>query len=297
MRLITGTTEFETTEATAISLGKFDGLHMGHQLLVNRILKKKEEGLKALIFTFDFGDRPMLLLPEERRALLKKWGVDCLIECPFVESLAHMEAEDFVREILVKRLHVKYLAVGTDFHFGHNRKGSYQLLEAMQEECGFEVEVVEKACYDGEEISSTRIRRELEQGHMELVNQLLGYNFSVTGEVLHGRQIGRTLGLPTTNLLPGPGKLLPPNGVYATRTRIADEIFEGITNIGLKPTVGAEPRRGVETFLFDLDRNLYGDVITVNFYGFERPERKFESLEALKARIEQDVIWGREYFR
>lgn len=297
MRLITGTTEFETTEATAISLGKFDGLHMGHQLLVNRILKKKEEGLKALIFTFDFGDRPMLLLPEERRALLKKWGVDCLIECPFVESLAHMEAEDFVREILVKRLHAKYLAVGTDFHFGHNRKGSYQLLEAMQEECGFEVEVVEKACYDGEEISSTRIRRELEQGHMELVNQLLGYNFSVTGEVLHGRQIGRTLGLPTTNLLPGPGKLLPPNGVYATRTRIADEIFEGITNIGHKPTVGAEPRRGVETFLFDLDRNLYGDVITVNFYGFERPERKFESLEALKARIEQDVIWGREYFR
>ena len=297
MRLITGTTEFETTEATAISLGKFDGLHMGHQLLVNRILKKKEEGLKALIFTFDFGDRPMLLLPEERRALLKKWGVDCLIECPFVESLAHMEAEDFVREILVKRLHVKYLAVGTDFHFGHNRKGSYQLLEAMQEECGFEVEVVEKACYDGEEISSTRIRRELEQGHMELVNQLLGYNFSVTGEVLHGRQIGRTLGLPTTNLLPGPRKLLPPNGVYATRTRIADEIFEGITNIGHKPTVGAEPRRGVETFLFDLDRNLYGDVITVNFYGFERPERKFESLEALKARIEQDVIWGREYFR
>lgn len=297
MRLITGTTEFETTEATAISLGKFDGLHMGHQLLVNRILKKKEEGLKALIFTFDFGDRPMLLLPEERRALLKKWGVDYLIECPFVESLAHMEAEDFVREILVKRLHAKYLAVGTDFHFGHNRKGSYQLLEAMQEECGFEVEVVEKACYDGEEISSTRIRRELEQGHMELVNQLLGYNFSVTGEVLHGRQIGRTLGLPTTNLLPGPGKLLPPNGVYATRTRIADEIFEGITNIGHKPTVGAEPRRGVETFLFDLDRNLYGDVITVNFYGFERPERKFESLEALKARIEQDVLWGREYFR
>ena len=156
---------------------------------------------------------------------------------------------------------------------------------------------MEKACYDGEEISSTRIRRELEQGHMELVNQLLGYNFSVTGEVLHGRQIGRTLGLPTTNLLPGPGKLLPPNGVYATRTRIADEIFEGITNIGHKPTVGAEPRRGVETFLFDLDRNLYGDIITVNFYGFERPERKFESLEALKARIEQDVLWGREYFR
>ena len=296
MRLITGTTEFETTEPTAISLGKFDGLHMGHQLLVNRILQKKKEGLQSLIFTFDFGDRPQLLLPEERRALLKKWGVDSLVECPLIEAVAHMEAEDFVREILVKRLHVKYLAVGTDFHFGHNRKGSYRLLEAMQAECGFQVEVVEKACYAGEEISSTRIRRELERGNMELVNQLLGYNFSVTGEVLHGRQIGRTLGLPTTNLLPEKQKLLPPNGVYATRTRIADETFPGITNIGHKPTVGAEKRRGVETFLFDLDRNLYGERITVNFYGFERPERKFDSLEALKERIEQDVVWGREYF-
>ncbi len=296
MRVITGTTEFESTEATAISLGKFDGLHIGHQLLVNRILQKKKEGLKALIFTFDFGDRPMLLLPQERRALLKRWGVDELIECPFVESLIHMEAEDFVREILVKRLHVRYLAVGTDFRFGHNRKGSYQLLEAMQKECGFEVEVVEKACYAGEEISSTRIRRELEQGHMELVNQLLGYTFSVTGEVLHGRQIGRTLGLPTTNLLPETRKLLPPNGVYATRTHIAGEIFEGITNIGYKPTVGVEERKGVETYLFDLDRNLYGDIITVQFYGYERPEHKFDSLEALKARIEQDVAWGRQYF-
>ncbi len=296
MECITGTTEFEIADETAISLGKFDGLHIGHQLLVERILKKKDEGLKSLIFTFDFGERPALLLPEERRELLKKWGVDYLIECPFTETVSHMEAEAFVREILVKRLHVKYLAVGTDFRFGYNRMGSYRLLQEMQEECGFQVEVVEKACYDGEEISSTRIRRELEQGHMELVNQLLGYTFSVTGEVLHGRRIGRTLGLPTTNLLPEKRKLLPPNGVYATRTRIASERFEGITNIGYKPTVGAEKQKGVETFLFDLDRNLYGEILTVYFYGFERPEQKFESLDILKERIEQDVLWGRKYF-
>ncbi len=296
MECITGTTEFEIADETAISLGKFDGLHIGHQLLVDRILKKKDEGLKSLIFTFDFGERPALLLPEERRELLKKWGVDYLIECPFTEAVSHMEAEAFVREILVKRLHVKYLAVGTDFRFGYNRMGSYRLLQEMQEECGFQVEVVEKACYDGEEISSTRIRRELEQGHMELVNQLLGYTFSVTGEVLHGRRIGRTLGLPTTNLLPEKRKLLPPNGVYATRTRIASERFEGITNIGYKPTVGAEEQKGVETFLFDLDRNLYGEILTVYFYGFERPEQKFESLDILKERIEQDVLWGRKYF-
>ena len=296
MKIIEGTTEFQIEEQTAVSLGKFDGLHLGHQLLVERILKKKKEGLKSLIFTFDFGDRPVLLLPQEREELLRRRGVDYLLECPFVEEISHMEAEDFVKEILVRRLHARYLAVGTDFHFGHHRKGDYRLLKRMGAEYGFEVEVVEKACWQGEEISSSRIRRELEQGNMELVGQLLGYAYSVTGEVLHGRKIGRTLGLPTINLLPEERKLLPPNGVYATRTVIAGEIFEGITNIGYKPTVGGETRRGVETYLFDLDRDLYGEILTVRFYGFERPEKKFASLEELKNRIEQDVEWGRMYF-
>lgn len=296
MRIIEGTTEFQVQEETAISIGKFDGLHQGHQLLVERIVKKKQEGLKALIFTFDFGDRPVLLLPEERREMLRKWGVDYLLECPFVESISHMEAEEFVRKILVERLHVRYLAVGTDFRFGCQRRGDYRLLQRLSAECGYEVEVVEKACWQGEEISSSRIRRELEQGRMELVNQLLGYAYSVTGEVLHGRKIGRTLGMPTTNIVPSERKLLPPNGVYATRTVIAGELFEGITNIGYKPTVGAEPRKGVETYLFDLDRNLYGETLTVRFYGHERPERKFDSLEELKKRIGQDVEWGRTYF-
>ena len=296
MRIIEGTTEFQVQEETAISIGKFDGLHQGHQLLVERIVKKKQEGLKALIFTFDFGDRPVLLLPEERREMLRKWGVDYLLECPFVESISHMEAEEFVRKILVERLHVRYLAVGTDFRFGCQRRGDYRLLQRLSAECGYEVEVVEKACWQGEEISSSRIRRELEQGRMELVNQLLGYAYSVTGEVLHGRKIGRTLGMPTTNIVPSERKLLPPNGVYATRTVIAGELFEGITNIGYKPTVGAEPRKGVETYLFDLDRNLYGEILTVRFYGYERPERKFDSLEELKKRIGQDVEWGRTYF-
>ena len=296
MRIIEGTTEFQVQEETAISIGKFDGLHQGHQLLVERIVKKKQEGLKALIFTFDFGDRPVLLLPEERREMLRKWGVDYLLECPFVESISHMEAEEFVRKILVERLHVRYLAVGTDFRFGCQRRGDYRLLQRLSAECGYEVEVVEKACWQGEEISSSRIRRELEQGRMELVNQFLGYAYSVTGEVLHGRKIGRTLGMPTTNIVPSERKLLPPNGVYATRTVIAGELFEGITNIGYKPTVGAEPRKGVETYLFDLDRNLYGEILTVRFYGYERPERKFDSLEELKKRIGQDVEWGRTYF-
>lgn len=296
MEIFKNTTEFQIEEPTAISLGKFDGLHQGHQLLVDRVLKKKKEGLASLIFTFDFGERPVLTLKEERRELLRREHVDYLVECPFVPALSHMEPEDFVQEVLKKRLHAKYLAVGTDFRFGYQRKGDYHLLQEMSESCGFQVEVVDKACWRGREISSTFIREELEQGHMELVNQLLGYAYSVTGEVLHGRQIGRTLGMPTTNLLPKEQKLLPPNGVYATRTVIAGEVFEGITNIGYKPTVGGESRKGVETYLFDLDRNLYGEIIQVQFYGYERPERKFPALEALKAQIESDVAWGKEYF-
>lgn len=296
MKLIEHTIEFQLEEETAVSLGKFDGLHQGHRLLVDRILKKKQEGLASLIFTFDFGERPALTLPEERRELLGREHLDYLVECPFVPALSHMEPEDFVRKVLKERLHAKYLAVGTDFRFGYQRRGDYRLLQEMSASCGFQVEVVEKACWQGREISSTYIREELEQGHMELVNQLLGYAYSVTGEVLHGRQIGRTLGMPTTNLLPKEQKLLPPNGVYATRSVIAGEVFEGITNIGYKPTVGGETRKGVETYLFDLDRNLYGETIQVQFYGYERPERKFPALEALKAQIESDVAWGREFF-
>ena len=297
MKIIKHTTEFQIAEETAVSLGKFDGLHQGHRLLIDRILKKKEEGLASLIFTFDFGARPALTLPTERRAILLRDHMDYLVECPFVPALSHMEPEAFVRKVLMEGLHARYLAVGTDFRFGYQRKGDYRLLKQMSDECGFQVDVVEKACWQGREISSTYIREALEQGRMELVNQLLGYAYSVTGEVLHGRQIGRTLGMPTTNLIPDEQKLLPPNGVYATRTIIAGEVFEGITNIGYKPTVGGETRKGVETYLFDLDRNLYGEIIEVQFYGYERPEQKFTSLEALKSQIEADAAWGREFFR
>ena len=296
MEIIRETTGFQLEIPTAVSLGKFDGLHQGHQLLLERILSRKTEGLASLIFTFDFGKRPGLMLPEERERMLQRQNIDYLLECPFVPEISHMEPEAFIREILVKRLKVKYMAVGTDFRFGYQRKGDYRLLQQMGEMFGFQTEVVEKACYRGQEISSTYIREELEQGHMELVNQLLGYTYSVTGEVLHGRQIGRTLGMPTTNLIPKEEKLLPPNGVYATRTEIEGEFYEGITNIGYKPTVGGETRRGVETYLFDWDKDLYGKEITVHFYGFERAECKFASLEQLKKRIEQDVIWGKEYF-
>jgi len=296
MKVIRETVQFYAERPTAVSLGKFDGLHKGHQLLLNRVLGKKQEGLDALIFTFDFGARASLMLPWERREMLEQQGIDVLVECPFVPEISGMEAEDFVEEILVKRLHAKYLAVGTDFRFGFQRKGDYHLLQEMGKKLDFQVDVVEKACLGEREISSTYIREELEKGNIELVNQMLGYAYSVTGKVLHGRKIGRTLGLPTINLSPEADKLLPPNGVYATKTYIDGNVFAGITNVGYKPTVGGETKKGVETYLFDFNQDLYEKEVTVVFAAFARAERKFASLEVLKQQIEQDVCWGKNYF-
>ncbi len=302
MDYVTGTIEFHTDRPSAVSLGKFDGLHRGHQKLIRHVLDEKERGLQAVIFTFEKNPTRMLsglsaqniMTNEERRALLEEAGIDRLLECPFVPELSHMEPERFVEEILVRQLRTAFVAVGKDFRFGYQRHGDAALLERMGAQCGFRVEVIEKELSHGRDISSSYVREALHEGNIPLANELLGYRYFVSGKVLHGRQIGRTLGLPTTNLVPPPDKLLPPNGVYLTRTWIenGEESYYGITNIGYKPTVGAEDQKGVETFLFDYDGDLYGKELKVEFLEYERPEQKFRSLEELKARILSDVRWG-----
>ncbi len=301
MDYVTGTTKFHMERPCAVSLGKFDGLHKGHRKLLHRVLSQKEQGLLGVIFTFEKNPTRMLsglsgqniMTNEERRRLLEQEGVDCLLECPFVPELSLMEPETFVKEVLVGQLHAAFVAVGEDFRFGHQRKGDAKLLTRLGEQYYFQVEVLKKEQSHGRDISSTYIREALHEGNIPLANELLGYRYFVSGEVLHGRQIGRTLGLPTTNLLPPEEKLLPPNGVYLTRTRLAEDVYYGITNIGYKPTVGAELHKGVETFLFDYSGDLYGRHLTVEFLEYERPEQKFHSLEELKARILSDVHWGK----
>ena len=295
---------------TAVTLGKFDGLHRGHRELIRRICAKKAQGLESAAVTiWPDPKAPALLTKGEKKALLRKFGVQWWIDCPFLPQISHMEPEEFVREILVKRLRAKYIAVGSDFRFGYQRRGDCELLTKMQAECGYELEIVEKECYEGREISSSYVKEALAEGNMELVNELLGYPYTVQGEVLHGRRIGRTLGMPTTNIIPSIGKLLPPNGVYASKTVIwpqaygADgangeaqpEVLCGITNIGYKPTVG-EYFRGVETYLFDYEGDLYGRMIEVQLYAYERPEQKFPGMEELKAQMHRDISFGREFF-
>lgn len=301
MNYVTGTTKFHMEGPCAVSLGKFDGFHRGHQKLLGSVLARKEQGLSAVLFTFATNPTRMLsglsgqniMTNEERRLLLERAGVDHLLECPFVPEISLMEPERFVREVLVGQLKAAFVAAGEDFRFGHQRKGDARMLERMGRSCGFQVEIVEKEKSHNRDISSTYVREALHEGNIPLANNLLGYRYFVGGEVVHGRQIGRTLGLPTINFLPAPEKLLPPNGVYLTRTTVDGEVYYGITNIGYKPTVGAEARKGVETYLFDYNGDLYGQYLNVEFLEYERPEQKFRSLEELKARILSDVHWGK----
>ena len=281
--------------ASAVTLGKFDGLHRGHQRLIQRILEQKKRGLKAVVFAFDQGSRT-ILTREERIQKLEKMGVDLFLECPLDQKMRHMKPEEFVKKILVDQLHVSYLAVGRDFHFGYERKGNPQLLSKMGEQYGFTVEIVPDEMDGRRKISSTYVREQLNEGNMEKVAQLLGGYFSTTGEVLHGRGLGHRKLMPTTNLIPPKEKLMPPNGVYITYSRFGDQSFHGITNVGYKPTVGGEEFLGVETYLFQCSQNLYGQKSVVSFLKFLRPERKFESLEKLKNQLMQDIQKAQKFF-
>lgn len=305
MRYIRKTLDFEAEKPSVITLGKFDGVHRGHMKLINRILELgKKDDLETVIFTFDvspqvrLGQRKtqMLLTNEERRKRLHDLGVHTLIECPFIPEVMCMEAEDFINEILVKKLHARAVIVGPDFHFGHERKGTPELLEYLGRNQGFAVEVLNKVMDGSREISSTYIREELQRGHIEKANELLGYPYAVTGEVVRGHQLGRTIGVPTINQIPGEDKILPPRGVYASRTSVAGREFFGITNIGVKPTV-LEKFVGVETYLFGCDLDLYGEKARVELYHYQRPEQKFDSVEALKRQLQKDEEHGKKFFR
>ncbi|MFR5355647.1 MAG: riboflavin biosynthesis protein RibF [Clostridia bacterium] len=304
MNYITGKTSFGVMAPSAVSLGKFDGLHRGHQKLLQHILEQKKNGLEATIFTFASNPTRMLsglsaqniLTNEERREMLAKAGVDNLLECPFVPEIAHMEPERFIEEV-GGTAENEVCSCGNRFSFWISAARDHAMLQKLAPKYGYTVEVVEKEQSHGRDISSTYIREALHDGNVKLANELLGYRYYVSGIVLHGRQIGRTIGMPTTNLLPPQEKLLPKDGVYLTRTFVKEDEYYGITNVGYKPTVGGETRRGVETYLFDFDGDLYGQDLMVEFIEFRRPEQTFQSLDELKAHILSDMNWGKSVAR
>ena len=303
--MIESTTTFQIEEPTAIAIGKFDGVHRGHGELLSNILKAKELGLKAAIFTFDMSPEAFfkkirykeLMTKEEKRAYFEQMGIDYLVEYPFNEESASIDPEKYVKDFLLHKMNGKLIVAGKDLSFGHKGAGDAALLQRLAEELSFEARIIGKICDEEREISSTYVREEVRKGNMEKVTKLLGKPYSISGVIRSGNRIGRTLGLPTLNLYPPEEKLLPPNGVYFTNVLMNGKVYQGVTNIGRKPTVGATQPMSVETHLFGFDEDAYGKFCQVQLLKFDRPEQKFEDLEHLKKAILDNVLNGKEYFR
>lgn len=303
MEIIQGTTDFQLYRESAVAIGKFDGVHIGHRRLLEEIIGQKGNGLQACVFTFDpapavlFGlsDGRELTTREEKRDFFALMGVDVLIEFPLTLETAAMSPELFVSEVLADRLQARFIAAGADISYGAGGAGDITLLREMSESLGIEVRLVEKVCVDGVEVSSTYIRGQIEQGDMELAERLLGAPYMVSGTVVHGNHVGRTLGFPTANLIPRDEKLLPPNGVYYSRVYYNGRNYPAISNIGCKPTVAADGITGVESYLYGFEGDIYGREIEVALLAFRRPEQRFESVGALKRQLKEDIEAGRRY--
>ncbi|WP_026651879.1 bifunctional riboflavin kinase/FAD synthetase [Butyrivibrio proteoclasticus] len=297
MQIITRLEELNIDSKTAVAMGKFDGIHLGHKKLLDLIINAKQDGLKATVFTFEPSPEEyfvghkikQLFTKAEKRKAFEKMGIDILVEFPLNEHTVATPPEDFVRHILVEDLKASLIAAGTDVSFGDKGRGDQYLLKNMSKELGFELILIDKVMLDGEEVSSTRVRNEVVDGEMPMVKRLLGCDYSISGIVEHGKHLGHTIGIPTVNILPPDNKLLPPFGVYRSTVVIGDSSFDGMTNIGRKPTVSSDNQVGVETYIYDFDEDVYGQNIEVILHEFTRPEMKFDSLEALKAQMEKDI--------
>ena len=292
---------------SAVALGNFDGVHLGHQRVLQPILNSTSESkdartyLSVVTFTphpreFFSGQSWQLLTPlAEKVKQLEKLGIEQLILLPFDSELAALSPQQFVEEILVKQLQARRISIGEDFRFGHRRVGTAADLQALAAQFAVEVTVctLQTSSETGHRISSSLIRQALASGDIPQANQMLGRTYSLQGKVVRGQQLGGKLGFPTANLVLSSDKLLPRNGVYAVRVALADEEIKGVMNIGDRPTVGGK-QRTVEVHLLDWSGDLYGRELTARLEEFLRPEQKFPSLDALKAQIATDCDFCRK---
>ncbi|SDB58920.1 riboflavin biosynthesis protein RibF [Butyrivibrio sp. INlla16] len=315
MRIISGTTQFNIEDKTAVAIGKFDGVHMGHQKLLKHILDKKDQGMKATIFTFDpppavFFSQLMaknenekkdiilsqLLTKDEKRRKFEELGVDILVEFPMNTETARTAPEDFVRKILHEQMNAAYLAAGDDLSYGYKGRGDFALLNKLAPELGYRTHAIKKLQMFGRNVSSSFIKEEILQAEMERASELLGEHYYVGGFVEHGKKLGRTIGFPTVNLLPPSEKCLPPFGVYFSEVRIDGRKYHGMTNIGLRPTVSDSGQVSVETYIYDFDEDIYGKYLEIALLTFHRKEQKFSGVEALKGQLRLDLDAGRNFF-
>lgn len=291
---------------TAVAIGKFDGLHLGHRKLLDEIKSYGDRGLKSLVFTFESpvadyitGEKSSVLTPNpEKIRLMEEAGIDYIYMMPVNKDTVSYDPEAFVRDILASKLKAGLIAAGSDLSFGDKGEGNMELLRKLSKESGgsldYKVSEIEKVRYDDEEISSSLVRDAVASGEMERVRDMLGRPYSIEGEILHGKGLGRTIGFPTANIIPAEDKLMPPYGVYASETEVGGIRHRSITNIGIRPTVRDDDTVTAETNIIDFDEDIYGQQAYVELLHFIRPEKKFDSVESLVAQMEKDSSYMRK---
>ena len=294
-------------KSTASSIGTFDGVHAGHQKIIKRLVDSAQaNNLESVILTF-FPHPRMVLQKEsgiklinsieERTNILKQTGVDHLVIHPFTMQFSRITAREFVKEILVEKLKAKKVIIGYDHRFGRNRTANINDLKKFGQEFDFEVEEITRQDIEEVAVSSTKIRTALEEGRVEKANNYLQHPFSLEGEVVKGRGLGKEFNYPTANIeIAEDYKLIPKNGVYVVRSRIEGENYFGMMSIGTNPTVGGTSRT-IESFFFKLDKNLYGKRLKIDLLVRIRDEKKFNSIEELKLAMRQDESFSKQFIK
>ncbi len=300
MKLFHSINDFQSTKKTILTLGTFDGVHIGHKKILERITQNTEDGkYESLVLTFF--PHPRMVLQEkseirllntisEKIKLLEATGIENLIVHPFNESFSRLTAEEFVRTILVEKFQIQKIIIGHDHRFGRNRTANIDDLIAFGIEYGFEVEQISAEEIQDVSVSSTKIRKALNEGNMALANEYLGYSYFLNGTVVKGKQLGRTIGFPTANIhIEEDYKLIPKIGVYVVKATVNQETVFGMMNIGFNPTVNGE-KQTIEVHLFNFDKDIYNQNIEVSLLHYIREEQKFGSVDALKTQLGQDKI-------
>lgn len=306
MKIVRKIEEIQIEEQkTGVALGTFDGLHIGHQHVIKTLVEKcKKNNLRSVVYTFSNHPREFtkkddlpnrILTLDEKIKHFEELGIDELILVEFDSYQMNIEAHDFIVDFLLKKLQMKFLVVGFNFRFGKGAEGDISVLKSYSEKYDFGMSIIEGVTIDDTVVSSTVIRKLLKQGDVEQTSKLLGRNYSVSGKVIKGKQIGSKLGFPTANLHVTPNMMLLKSGVYVSQTHVNGQVFRSVTNVGFNPTFN-QNQFNLETFIFNFDEDIYHKYIVVDILKRIREEVKYTSLESLKKQIDEDVEYAKLYF-
>ncbi len=297
MVIINSLNEIKSFDKSVVTIGKFDGIHKGHEVLIEKAVNfSQKEKLTSIVFTFKNSpisyfsniETKEIITQMQKINKLKSLDVDVVIDIPFNKDMANVSAEDFVKEILVKKLGTKKLIVGHDFTFARNREGTSTLLKVLGKKYGFDVDIIEPVVVNNIRVSSTYVRDLIDEGRVSEIKSYLGRNYTIEGMVIHARKLGRTIGFPTANIELKESMIIPKRGIYATQVYIEDKVYMGATNIGFNPTVNGK-KISIETNILDFDKDIYGKTIKLEFLERIRDEKKFKDLNELKTQLKMDT--------